>query len=687
MRKIILFLLLFSLFSVSLFGQITRPAPPFAGFNTALQIASLACFKTGTLVWDATNLQYKVCTATGTPGTWAAVGGSGGSAAIGGAITGATTGSVLFANSSAQFAQLNNRFKFDSTAETLYLGDTSYLGNTVGASAASGWSTSKAFLKVGFDTALANSTQHVYGAQFDMKRAMSSGSFQTSGIRPRCWIQASGTASNPICTGVESFVDNTGSTVETDLQAVEGITQSTVAAQWIVGGWFQSTASANLSFANWGVRSAIGQSGGTSGTNVVYEGVANTSGAGAMTNLYGLRFAGWSGSNITNSYGIYADSSIDRGSTLKYFIFYSGVSPSSFGGAVTINSPTASTVPFTVKLAATPSGNAFEVNSSSGSGGDLFKIASTGDVKFFNIIQAQNGNSSILRSAAGGGSVIIQNAFLETGLSYGDNRRVELGAVALGNGRPAQITSNKNDYDPGANATTIYLNADAARNITGFVSSLGTGTTNSAGQYHLLINNGTFNITLTNEDSASTAANRFTNSTNADYVLLPKQSVGIYYDGTALRWRVFGSAGYLWDSRVSGSNVTSSSITPANITGLSATVAAGRTYTGEIVLYYNQSVSADGFRFDLDGGTATATNFRSTAVISDSVSSRFLGMNTAIATDYTDTTTTGNAQVRISFTCTVNAAGTLIPRVALEAFSTGVGTVYVGSYMTVKDMN
>lgn len=138
-------------------------------------------------------------------------------------------------------------------------------------------------------------------------------------------------------------------------------------------------------------------------------------------------------------------------------------------------------------------------------------------------------------------------------------------------------------------------------------------------------------------------------------------------------------------SRVA-TNVTNNTVTPANITGLSATVVAGRTYKGTIVLFYNQSVAADGFRFDLDGGTATATDLMLDGTIYDSTNVRYLGQATTLATDLTDTSTSGNARVVIEFTITVNTGGTIIPRFAMEAVSTGTGTTYRGSTMCLVDI-
>lgn len=100
---------------------------------------------------------------------------------------------------------------------------------------------------------------------------------------------------------------------------------------------------------------------------------------------------------------------------------------------------------------------------------------------------------------------------------------------------PVQITSNQNDYAPGA-ARYYRLSSDASRNITGFA---GDGVGGRAdGQECCLINVGSFDIVLKHQDAASTAALRFLNKSGADYTLPPNGMVGMVYDATTLRWRV-----------------------------------------------------------------------------------------------------------------------------------------------------
>ena len=131
-----------------------------------------------------------------------------------------------------------------------------------------------------------------------------------------------------------------------------------------------------------------------------------------------------------------------------------------------------------------------------------------------------------------------------------------------------------------------------------------------------------------------------------------------------------------------GGNLTNDTVTPVT-TGLGATLVSGRTYSGTLVLYVSNSTAADGFRMDFDGGTCTATAFQAMGTIADTVSVRPLAAVTSLSTDLVDATTTGSSIVTVSFTITVNAGGTLIPRFAMEADSGGTITLSRGSNLTL----
>lgn len=95
---------------------------------------------------------------------------------------------------------------------------------------------------------------------------------------------------------------------------------------------------------------------------------------------------------------------------------------------------------------------------------------------------------------------------------------------------PAQIVANQNDYDPTglSTVTTLRLTADAARSITGLAGG-------ADGRILMIHNVGSFNITLADEDSGSSASNRF--ALDAGYLLKPDRTIFLQYDATSLRWR------------------------------------------------------------------------------------------------------------------------------------------------------
>lgn len=118
------------------------------------------------------------------------------------------------------------------------------------------------------------------------------------------------------------------------------------------------------------------------------------------------------------------------------------------------------------------------------------------------------------------------------------------GVMNNGSNVQAQITANQNDYQLAANnnqRTMNLLDSDAAYNITGIDSSFGFAQT---GDRICLYNTGAFNLTLTNQDVLSLAANRIITSTGVGYVLGPNECVWLWYDDTGTaRWRMLEGTG------------------------------------------------------------------------------------------------------------------------------------------------
>jgi hypothetical protein len=98
------------------------------------------------------------------------------------------------------------------------------------------------------------------------------------------------------------------------------------------------------------------------------------SGSGTINNSYGLNITDISntgGGTITNNYGLHI-ANIAQG-TNKYAIYTAGGQVRHLAGAATV-------VPLNIILAAAPSANALEINSSAGTGGDLMKVDKDGNI-------------------------------------------------------------------------------------------------------------------------------------------------------------------------------------------------------------------------------------------------------------------------------------------------------------------
>jgi len=125
----------------------------------------------------------------------------------------------------------------------------------------------------------------------------------------------------------------------------------------------------------------------------------------------------------------------------------------------------------------------------------------------------------------------------------------------------------------------------------------------------------------------------------------------------------------------------------AAVTGLTSTVISARKYTGELVIKASNSTAAEGVAIDFDSSGATMTDFAcgcgvltgGTTVVSNAVS-------TALATDLTWTTITGETWITCKFGFTVNAGGVFAPRFAEgTAHTSGTATVSKNSYMWLED--
>jgi hypothetical protein len=100
--------------------------------------------------------------------------------------------------------------------------------------------------------------------------------------------------------------------------------------------------------------------------------------------------------------------------------------------------------------------------------------------------------------------------------------------------RPAPITSNINDYDPGARGMYLFLSTDASREITGLTFAF---QPQVDGQVQIIANVGS-NALVLKHDVSSTPAYRFKNTTGSDITLAIGQMAFLIYDNEVSRWRV-----------------------------------------------------------------------------------------------------------------------------------------------------
>lgn len=148
-----------------------------------------------------------------------------------------------------------------------------------------------------------------------------------------------------------------------------------------------------------------------------------------------------------------------------------------------------------------------------------------------------------------------------------------------------------------------------------------------------------------------------------------------------------GVSGYGWfqwaGETYLAANATNATATMAN-TGLSISVKNGRKYSFRCVFYVNDSVAGEGAKFDFEGGTATATNFRVHGTILDAAL-LLSAQSSALATDFSVATVTGDAMAEFKGSFEPSSTGTFIPRFAQASHSTGTLTLYRGSHCTMED--
>lgn len=151
----------------------------------------------------------------------------------------------------------------------------------------------------------------------------------------------------------------------------------------------------------------------------------------------------------------------------------------------------------------------------------------------------------------------------------------------------------------------------------------------------------------------------------------------------AMRTRTGG-----WVRRANGDSYLAADQTNATdtlaSTTISTSVVTGRKYTFKAIFYLADSVAAEGAKLDFDGGTATATSFRVHCTGFDSALV-LSSQSSALATDFTIATLTGDGVVECHGSLETSSTGTFLPRFAQNTHATGTLTLYRGSHVSTVE--
>ena len=299
-------------------------------------------------------------------------------------------------------------------------------------------------------------------------------------------------------------------------------------------------------------------------------------------------------------------------------------------------------------------------------------VRAAADTNILSIISVLEARVSA-NSGTGGGPILVSgiNAAgasvqgLQSVVNALSNRISVLSAVGGGGGAdgtvlsPSQITAWQNNYNPSSWANTVGV-LRINSNQFHFLSGL-TATTD--GHTVRIFNTGSYPIGLYNQNTDSTAANRFSFDDH-DVIILPQNSVELYYDGTASRWSLaagwtlnsesslvskywneafstngdsHGATGAMWGGAGGTTAVLATgSVTGARIGIIDCSTSTGT--TGRSGFYPSANAS-----MTYDDGTAKSymefrTEFRSPAALSDATNEYFItaGFIDAVAGDPAD---------------------------------------------------
>ncbi len=228
-----------------------------------------------------------------------------------------------------------------------------------------------------------------------------------------------------------------------------------------------------------------------------------------------------------------------------------------------------------------------------------------------------------------GGSATVSGDFVATG------------NVSTLKGADYPTTGSQNDVNFGTGSLFSYTGAGTAT-FTGIA-----GGTN--GRFIHIINNSASNITFTNEDTNSAAANRIITGSGGSIMIPPDLSIGLQYDSNVSRWRI-----------------AILPATPASISGY-AFINGGNAFGATASLGTTDGnglnfITGGGTRFSIAAGSSTLTGTGATTLTStgaltlDAATSVSLGTGTAtsVTIGKTGVTTTNTGSLTSTQTLTAS---------------------------------
>lgn len=367
------------------------------------------------------------------------------------------------------------------------------------------------------------------------------------------------------------------------------------------------------------------------------------------------------------------------------FEYQSGASPN-----VLITAQNAAYEALRLKMAATPSEKPFKIVTSADA--EIFSIDQNGTHRAiagspgaggpFSIVEAGNGTWSTGRTGSGNlvtfanvASGTMSNLFVQgSGASdpYANN---ESGLVSANGFNLHFIGTGASIYATTSTSTTAAV--DPTLTLDGYTSG-----TPAAGYGAGLVF--TLKSSTTSKQNAATIAAVWTTATHAsrtaDIVFQNVYNAGSLAEtarvtaGGYVKWQ---GEGYL------ASDATSTSATLAALSlDRDIPVKSGKKYSFMVALYVNDSVAAEGAKFDFNGGSATMTNFRVHCLGFDTaltINTQTTALNTAISA----ATFTGASLLECHGTMEPSADGTFIMKFAQNSHTSGTLTIAKGSHILV----